>query len=489
MKKITHSHSLYSMINPSSITLVGASNNLRSMGSVLLMSLREAGYDGAMYPVHPKEDEVQSYRAYRSVTDLPEIPDLAVIVLPTAIVSKTLEQCGEKGIRNAIVISGGFKEVGGQGLKLEEELVATAKKWGIRIIGPNCMGVVNPHHKMNTTTLAYEGRAGFVGLVSQSGSFVAQMFDYLNQLNLGFSTAISVGNEALTDTVDWLEYLGTCPKTKVIALYIEGIKRGRAFIGMARSIVPHKPIVALYVGGSEGGRRAGLSHTGAMAGPDQLYESIFRQSGVLRADTLIEMFDFCLALGTLPLPNGNRVVVQTHSGGPGTAAADACSRAGLDFTALSDYTRSKLSELVSATASLNNPVDLTFQKNPQYYFKEIPEALIEDKNADILMIYLIMPIKEIRRRLIQGDVSEENAVKLAEEMILANAKTMADLLKRNNKPLIGYTWRNMAEEHPRALLENGVPIFQGPERAARAAAALVKYKRLREMFSARALKI
>jgi len=242
------------------------------------------------------------------------VPDLAVIVLPTEIVSQTLDECGKKGIPRAIVVSGGFREQGTEGQKRQDELAALARSYGLRFLGPNCLGVANPHHRFNPTPIEFEGQPGFVGLASQSGSFVTQMFHYLTLQGLGFSTAFSVGNEADIDIVDCLEYLAVCPHTKVITLYLEGIRRGKAFMELAKAITPHKPIVALYVGGSETGSKAGLSHTGALSGPDEIYDALFHQTGIIRARNITELFDYALALGTLPPPRGNRVVIETHSG-------------------------------------------------------------------------------------------------------------------------------------------------------------------------------
>ncbi len=317
---------LFRIANPRSIVFFGASNSIQAMGTNLLMSVQSLGYEGTVYPVHLKEKEVLGQKAYQSVMDLPEIPDLAVVVLPTKVVNHTLEECGKKGIKQAIVVSGGFREGGKEGIAREKELVRIAEKYEIRILGPNCIGVANPSFKLNTTFVPHEGPGGFIGLASQSGSFVTQMFNYLHRYSLGFSTAFSVGNEAVIDLVECMEYLGACPETKVIALYIEGIKRGRAFIETARSIVPHKPIVAFYVGGSEAGKKAGFSHTGSMAGPDRIYDGVFEQCGIIRGGSVTELFDFCWALGGLPRAKGNRVVIQTHSGGPGAAAADACGK-------------------------------------------------------------------------------------------------------------------------------------------------------------------
>ena len=480
MLKSVKESPLYLFVNPGSIVFFGASNNISAMGTNLLASLRAIEFKGAVYPIHPKEVQVQGLKAYRSVLDLPEVPDLAVMVLPTGIVPQILEQCGKKGIKQVIVVSGGFKEVGGEGVGLEKELVDIAEKYGIRFLGPNCIGVANPHHNLNTTFFPHEGAGGFIGLASQSGSFITQMFNYLSGLGLGFSTAFSVGNEANIDIVDCMEYLGACPNTRVIALYIEGIKRGRAFVETATSIVPHKPIVALYVGGSETGKRAGFSHTGALAGPDQLYDGVFRQSGVIRAHSITELFDFCWALGSLPRPKGRRVVIQTHSGGPGAAAADSCGRAGLELPSLSPETVEKLAPFIPHTGSINNPVDLTFSKNPMDFFWEIPKVLLEEHNADMLLIYFLTLSHMVTRGLEQMGVPEEQVIEQISKLIDTQCESIARLLETYDKPLVGYTWRSLEVQSIRGLLDRGVPVFPGPERAARALKALVQYTGLRD---------
>ena len=480
MLKLIEESPIFRIANPRSIAFFGASNNISSMGTNQLASLRALGFEGAVYPIHPKEEEVQTLKAYRSVLDLPEVPDLAVMVLPTRIVSEALEMCGRKGVKRAIVVSGGFKEVGGQGIDLEKEIIEIAHKYGIRFLGPNCIGVANPHHKLNTTFLADEGAPGFIGLASQSGSFVTQMFDYLSGLGLGFSTALSVGNEATLDLVDCMEYLGACPHTKVVALYIEDIKRGEDFLKTARSIVPNKPVVAFYVGGSETGRRASLSHTGAMSGPDRLYDGVFRQSGVIRARTLTELFDFCWVLGSMPRTRGRKVVIQTHSGGPGAAAADACGRAGLELPALSKETMEKLGPFVPHTASISNPVDLTFSKNPLDFFSKIPEVLLEEKNAHMLLVYCFTPSRNIARALEFLGVPKEETTEQIGRIINGQCESLVRLIEDHGKPLVGYTWRNREDGLIKGLLDRGVPVFPDPERAARAMKALVRYTCLQE---------
>ena len=475
---------LYPIANPRSIAVFGASNNVMRMGTIMLTSMMSQGYEGKVYPVHPSEEHVLGLQAYPSVLDLPEVPDLALIILPTDIVCKTMDECGRKGIRHAIVVSGGFRESGSAGAAMQEELERIADQYGIRFLGPNCLGVANLHLKLNPTPIAYEGPAGFVGLASQSGSFVTQMHDYLYRMGLGFSTAFSVGNEANIDIVDCMEYLGACPHTKVIALYIEGIRRGKEFIEAARSIVPHKPIVALYVGGSEAGRRAGLSHTGAIAGPDGVYDGMFRQCGIIRAQTITELFDYCLALGHLPRPLGNRAVIQTHSGGPGATAADSCGRAGLVLAELSKDTVEKLKPLIPHTASINNPVDITFSKNPMYDFYQIPDVLLADKNTDILMVYFISPHIFIQPMMERAGVSADEAAEKSLAIIEKNCRAFVSLKEKYNKPIVAYTYRSLEEQMVRMLLDGGVPVYNDPDRAAYSLAAVLKYYGLTDRISA-----
>jgi len=458
---------------------LGASNNVGAMGTSLLASVRALGFTGTIYPVHPQEKEVQGLRAYPSVLDLPEVPDLAVIVLPARLVAQALEDCGRKGLRRAVVISGGFREVGGQGVQMEKDLVQTIRRHGLRLLGPNCIGVTNPHHKLNTTFFPHEGEPGFIGLASQSGSFITQMFNPLARLGLGFSTAFSVGNEADLDIVDCLEYLALCPRTKVIGLYIEGIKRGRAFLETARSIAPRKPIVALYVGGSETGKRAGFSHTGAMAGPDDLYDGMFRQAGVIRAESITELFDFCWVLGSSPRPRGRQVIILTNSGGPGAAAADACGRAGFELPALSPATVQKLTAFVPGTSSLNNPVDLTFSKNPSALFSEIPQALFEEDQADALLVYFLTSSEIVKRSLRFLGVAEDRLVEESLKHIDGQCEALVNVARKFDKPLVGYTFRPLEEPGIRGFLRRGLPVFPGIRRAVRALQALTAYSKFR----------
>lgn len=470
---------LHRIVNPRSVAFWGASSDPMSMGSVQLSSLLAFGYQGKVYPVHPRERTVMGLTAYPSAADLPEPVDLAVFVLPTRVVPEILEDCGKAGIKRAIIVSAGFGEMGRDGQALQNRIVEIADRYEMCVIGPNCIGVVNPSINFNTTFFPYFAKPGFIGMASQSGSFVTQMFDHLGRHGLGFSQAFSVGNEAVTDIVDCMEYLAESPETKVIALYIEAIRRGREFARVARKISQKKPIVAHYVGGSSAGKQAALSHTGALAGPELLYDGIFAQSGVIRAATIEQLFDFCAVLGSQPLPNGNRVALLTHSGGPGAAAADAAEREGLVAAKFSEQTIERLREIVPHTASIANPVDITFSRNPSDYTKTLPSILLEDPGVDSLFIYLLIPIHRVRQALQSMTEDEEKARAMADDFIKTQSSDVARLEPTYGKPVVGGTFCNPDEPFIAALQSLGVPCLPSPERAVAAIAALTRYAALR----------
>jgi acyl-CoA synthetase (NDP forming) len=290
-----------------------------------------------------------------------------------------------------------------------------------------------------------------------------------------------VGNEAVTDIVDCLEYLGQCPNTKVITLYIEAIRRGREFVRVASEVSKVKPIIAYYVGGSTAGSRAGLSHTGALAGPDPLYDGAFKQSGIIRAYSIEEMFDFAYVLGSQPLPKGNGIGILTHSGGPGAAASDTADRCGLQLTEFSAATQEKLRPLVPGTASIRNPVDITFARNYSDYTETMPRILLEDDGVDAMFMYCLMPHRRVIDTVIATRVGDaENAAALADEYVKNQCAALANLCSTHRKPVVGGTFVTRSELFVRELQDRGFPCLPSPERAVRALAALVNYARWRE---------
>jgi len=475
---------LYKIMHPKSIAFWGASNNSMSMGSIQLANLLSMGFEGEVYPIHPRDKEINGLKAYSKISDVPKKIDLAILILPTGVVPGVLEECGLSGIERAIIVSAGFSEKeGGEGKLLQKELVDIAKRYRMTFVGPNCIGVINPSFKLNTTFFPYDARPGFIGMASESGSFITQMFVHLAKFNLGFSQGFSLGNEAMVDLADCLEYLAHCPITKVIALYIEGIRKGRRFVEVARRVSKIKPIVAFYVGGSEAGGRAGLSHTGAMAGPDRLYEGIFRQCGIMRARSIEELFDFCYVLGSQPLPKGNRLGILTHSGGPGAAAADSAERSGLELAELTPLTAKALAPMVPNTASIKNPVDLTFAKNYSDYMAALPKILLKDENIDLLFMYCLMPHHRVMSVILGSGTDLIQATQFAEEFIKNQSAVTSLLASESGKPMVGGSFCDRTELFVRELQDHGMPVLPSPERAVSALGALYRYSRWLRIFS------
>lgn len=471
---------LYKIMHPRSIAFWGASKNPMGMGTVQLGNILKLGYQGEIYPIHPREKEVLGFEAYAKIADVPEVVDLAIFVLPTRVVEETLEECGKAGVKSAIIVTAGFGEAGEEGKQQQARLVEIANKYGISFVGPNCIGAVNTHEKLNTTYYPYNANPGFIGMASQSGSFVTQMFLHLDRFGLGFSQAISVGNEAMLDLTDCLEYLGNCPDTKVVAMYIEAIRRGRDFVRVAKEVSKRKPVVAFYVGGSKAGGRAALSHTGAMAGPDLLYSGVFKQCGIVRAETIEELFDFCYVLGVQSLPEGNGVGVLTHSGGPGAAAADAAERAGLNLTEFQPETQKRLREIVPHTASVSNPVDLTFTKSPDDYVSTLPGIMLEDPGIHSGFIYLALTDQRVRETLSAMGGDSAAVETMFEQFMESQAAALSSLTTKYGKPMVGASFQAGADSLLRKLNERNFPVLPSPERAVKAIGALCRYARMRE---------
>ncbi len=477
-------HPLYELMHPKTIAFWGASNNPMGMGSVQLAQLVATGYQGEIYPIHPKQAEIQGFKAYSSVKDVPGKVDLAVLVIPTQIVPGILRECGEKGVKNAVVVSAGFAEMGAEGKKLQQSILDECAEWNIRMVGPNCIGVVNTEINLNTTFFPNDAGPGFIGMASQSGSFVTQMFAYLKKFGLGFSQAISVGNEAMTDLTDCIEYLGMDPKTKVIAMYVETIRRGREFIRVAKEVSKKKPIVAYYVGGSEAGRKAALSHTAALSGSDHLYNGVFNQCGVTRARSMAELFDMCYVMGAQPIPNGNRLAILSHSGGPGACAADTAERHGMALAKFSENTVKALMKVVPHTASVGNPVDITFNRDPNDYSRTIPNILMEDESVDSLFMYVLMPSHRVYQTFKAMTPDPEAARKMADDFIHNQCKDMSELAARHGKPFVGGSFYTRSEPFTQMLQDYGVSVLPSPERAIIALSALARYAEKKRRLSA-----
>src|SRR2546426_3250218 len=318
------------LLRPRSVAVIGASRRRDSIGGAILHNLIEQGFQGPVYPVNPKATHVQSIPAYPSIAAVPGPVDLGVIVIPAAQVLEAAAACGEKGVKALIVISAGFKETGDEGLKRELALFEVVRRYDMRLVGPNCLGIVNtdPHVSLNATFAPLSPPAGRVAFSSQSGALRLAILDYARRLNLGISQFVSVGNKADVSGNDLIEYWEQDPSTDLILLYLESFGNPRKFTQLARRVARTKPIVAVKSGRTPGGSRAATSHTGALAGSDAAVNALFRQSGVIRTDTIEELFDTAMLLASQPVPAGPGVAILTNAGGPGIMAADACGSAG-----------------------------------------------------------------------------------------------------------------------------------------------------------------
>ena len=361
------------LFNPEGVVFFGSLKGGK-IGYEILKSNQEGGFQGRVYPVNPAGGDVLGYPVFRSLDEVPGSPQLAVISLPQNVIPQTIRQCGARGIRVAVVISSGFSEVGN--LEAEQELVEVAKQAGVRIIGPNCAGVMNPwhHHFPSIEVRALPGHTAFV---TQSGALGGATLAWAEERGFGFSKFVSYGNRCDIGDAELLAYLADDPQTRVIAIYIEGLDHGRDFLRVAREVALKKPVVAIKSGRTQAGTRAASSHTGTLAGMDQIYEAAFRKAGIVRVEGIEEMFDLCHGLSQCPIPQGPRVAIVTNSGGPGILAADKAERLGLDVAEPSETLKERLKPRLSPHASLKNPIDLTVESGYDEYRVAVEQAFSE----------------------------------------------------------------------------------------------------------------
>lgn len=463
------------IMSPSSVAFSGASNDLRKMGTIQMLNLIHSGYEGEITAVHPKERLVLGKRAYPSPADLPDVPELAVLVVPTAVVPGMLEEFGKLGTRHAIIISAGFRESGERGRELEKRIIEIADEYGIRFLGPNCLGIINSHLPLNVTVAPSLSYGGGFSLASQSGTYIAQTVQFLHRNGVVLGKAISVGNEANIDLADCLEYFGEDEQTRAIGLYIEGLKDAGRFLEVARRVSARKPLVAQYVGGTEAGARSGSSHTGAMAGPDYIYDGLFEQAGIIRVATIEEVYRIGWALATQPLLKGPRIAVLTNSGGPGTGIATTCNALGLEVPEFSPEVQERVSQYLPGHASARNPVDLTFHVNMDAITVKIPEILFSADEIDGIIIHGIMDTGFMD--LLYPSISKH--YDLTREQLLKFGETSMEELVRmphvHGKPLLISSFFDEQDHSMCVFHEHSIPTFDSPEKAARAMWALYRH--------------
>jgi acetyl coenzyme A synthetase (ADP forming)-like protein len=457
-EQIAAMNAVRGMLAPRSIAVVGAGRKRKTIGGEVFHNLMDGGFNGPVYPVNPVAEVVQSVRAYKSILDIPGPVDLAVIVVPAKLTMQAARECAEKGVHGMVVITAGFGETGPAGKEMQRELMAIAREAGMRVIGPNCMGVINTHDdvRMNATFSPNAPMQGNVGFLSQSGALGLAVIEYANTLNLGLSTFISVGNKADLSGNDFIQYWADDPATDVIALYLESIGNPRKFARISRRVGRQKPILVVKSGRSSAGARATSSHTGALLGAsDVTVDALFKQAGVIRTDTLGEFFDVATLLANQPRPKGNRVAILTNGGGPGILCADACEADGLIVPQVPDDLKAKLAEFLPADAGLNNPVDMIAAAPGESYRKAL-KLLAEWDGIDAIII-LYVPVLVTNSEEIAAGVRAA-ALEIEREIpmlsVFLSSKGTPDSLKTDGLSM---------------------PSYPFPEDAARALAHAVRY--------------
>jgi len=450
--------SLISLLYPRSVAIIGASRDPGTIGQLLFRCIMQNRFSGVVYPINPNAEAIMSVKAYPSVLDVPGDVDLALIAVPAPLVAKVTDECGRKGVRGIVVISDGFKERGGEGVQREQELRDIALGHGMRIVGPNCMGVINTDLAINLNasfSLVYPP-PGNVAFLSQSGALGLSILEYANNLNMGISTFVSVGNRADISSNDMLQYWEQDKATKIILLYLESFGNSRKFARIARRVSGVKPIVAVKGGSSTAGSRAASSHTGALATPQIASDALFHQAGIIRVNTLEELFNVATLLSNQPVPRGKRVAIVTNGGGPGIIAADACEHYGLTLPELSPEVIEALKSVVKRDITFRNPLDLTAGATEEE-FKGVLTILADDNSFDAVLTIFIPPTIV--------DLKE------AEDAI----RQVAPLFQRKKKTLLACFMGQRGFKTKLGTTGKFVPCYPFPEEAISALAKATEY--------------
>ena len=435
-------HDLEKMFCPETVAVIGASAQEGKVGHAVFRNLLTNGYTGVIYPVNPKARSIMGVRSYASVKEIQDNIDLAVIIIPARAVPGVLAECGQLGVRNAIVISAGFKEVGGEGIELENELKEISRKYNINLVGPNCLGIMNtdPKVRLNASFARVMPAAGQIGFVSQSGALACAVLDYAKAEGVGFSKCVSLGNKAVLNEDDFLCYLAQDSGTEVVALYVEDLSNGQEFIKIAREMTGEirrpKPILAVKSGRSAQGAKAAASHTGSLAGSDAVYDAIFKQSGVLRVETVEDLLNYAVAFATQPLPRGKRVGIVTNAGGPGIIVTDSCVSHDLEIAQLSEATQRELRGVLPPAASVHNPVDVLGDAQHDRYEAAL-RIVLNDENVDGVIVILtpqyMTDIEEIATVIVRVKRETPKPI-LATFMGLYDTTKGEDILERGGVP-------------------------------------------------------
>jgi len=452
---------LKALLEPKSIAIIGASRTPGKIGYVVLRNIVGYGYSGRVYPINPHADEILGLKAYPSVLEVPGEVDVAVIAIPAQEVPKAIEECGRKGVKVAVVITSGFSEVGN--VELEERIVKIAREYGVRILGPNIFGYAYTPRNINATFGPLEIEKGNIALISQSGALGIALMGWTIMNEIGLSALFSIGNMADIDVAELSELLIEDPHTRVIAIYLEGIKPGRGgeFVEKMSKVTREKPVVAVKAGRTSRGMRAVASHTGSLAGSDQLYDAAFKQAGIIRAYTVEEMFDIARAFAQQPLPRGENTVIITNGGGVGVLATDAAELTGVKLLDPSPQLIEAFKQTMPWFGSPKNPVDLTGQAVVDNYLKALKVAVESPEVDNIVILYCRTAVLDPR------DL----------------AKAIVEFYKENKveKPTVAsFVGGQDTYDAMRYLNRHNIPSYSSPERAVNAVSKMIWYVKYRE---------
>ena len=450
---------------PNSVAFYGVSSIMHKFGTLHLVNLVSAGFEGRIFPIHPKEEEIMGFKTFKNIKDVSDHVDLVVMAIPPHLVNPFLEDCGQKGIKHVIILSGGFLEVGNK--EGQEKMKEIADKYGIKIMGPNCSGeVVAP--LLNITHVPWPPRKGGVSIISQSGTFAVQpLIAISDKIGVGISKIISVGNEVNTDIVDYLEALEEDEDTTCIGLFIETVRRGKKFIEMVESINPKKPIVIIPIGLTEAGSRSAKSHTAAITSPSFVIDSICEQTGAIEVKSSIEMLNLLNGFDTLPPLKGNRVGILTLGGGPGSLMSDLFESNGMVVPLLSEELQEKLKPWMPETASTINPIDLTYSDDMQNYLNVLPDILLKSDEIDSLIIYGLMGTEYFKNLLNVPDYLKNNPSvetmrnfgDMMEEFFIAIFDELIKYKNKYKKPIILTCYNTRKEKFVAYLQDHGIPVY------------------------------
>ncbi|MCK5244274.1 MAG: acetate--CoA ligase family protein [Desulfobacterales bacterium] len=437
--------------SPKSIAVIGASTKAGKVGHSIVRNILEYGYSGRVYPVNPTADMILGQKAFPDLLSVPDPIDLAIVAVPPEKVLGAIGQCEKKGIDSVIVITSGFKEIGGDGSRLEKELASEIKNAGIRLVGPNCLGVIDTASCLNASFAAGMPFAGHIGFFSQSGALCVAILDWALGENIGFSKFVSLGNKTDVTEIDLMKAMAADENTRVILGYLEGIEDGRTFMNVARSVSKKKPVILIKSGTTKAGAKAASSHTGALAGSNTAYNAAFKQCGIIHASSVHELFTYATAFASQPLPKGPNVAIITNSGGPGIIAADACDRSDLQLPSVPGDTVEQLRSFLPKTASFYNPIDIIGDAGAERYEKTL-KAIIADHLFHSALI-LLTPTASV-------DIEE-------------TAKAIVSIAKTTDKPIMtSFMGEKRVRPGRRIFQENGIPSFGYPEDAVAALNAM-----------------